>query len=373
MAQVVMQCPDGLWAVDWGIVRRIVHSRHLAVFQLAGAQVKEETEYFRVLGIPVAALPTWKHLEVNWDKVRSNADAATELTLQGINDTARTRGMRGVGRQLQNHLSETRDYNKKFFDKLRQTQRETMDSIDEKVENAKIGQEALTTIRDGSFTVVGVLAAATLGPAGQALVGGTTEAIIKLSDGGSSGEVALAFVANMGISAVPFLKGGSKYVQLAVNTGLKAGLKSGYAAHEASIQGKDVGEAILGAVVETGVGLGAEHLLAIPALKKMLFHTAYPFACKAFPQADLATNVAARLQRFKLPGEAIKGGVDAYAKAWSKERLEKSGSGSGAGSQSARATPAADARAIDPTKTNVILSDDYFLSLAVSRPTVSSG
>jgi len=228
MAQHLIEYPDGLWAVDWNLIYRIVRSRHLAALQLQHATEANTAEWYEF----------WEsdayYIDVDWDQVRREVDQLTPLTINEIAQAAYRYGMTGQVRRVRSMIAETREAKEKFRQKIQATQLETMSSIESELQNAQAGQKIATWVRDGSFTIVTVIAAATLGPVASSAVNAATDSIVLLSDGkGDAGDAVLNFTGKFMIGCVGPKHFGGKYATLAV----KSGMESSFAGVPASVQG----------------------------------------------------------------------------------------------------------------------------------------
>ena len=314
----LIQCRDGLYAVDWTLVESIIRSN---LYASALLRLSKEKVTEKWIG------PDIYHWTVDWDSVRSEKKRAPEFTNE-FRLQAQYLGMKPKIRELERMVRETRTAKGEWGRRMQAAQSKTMANINTSVSRSEIGVEVAKSVRDvsGGMLVVGatVLSGGTLaGLAGVATLGGGINAATKFQDTGSGSAAAFAFATGFTVNLIPGAGAGAKASEKVVMFVLKAKFEAFAAGGQALIEGKTAEEAVAKSLesVATGVlGAGAGKLLTTSAARKMLGNIAYPATMQITFKADTYLN---RLKGTRdlthgmiraASGEIIKRGVEATRK-----------------------------------------------------------
>jgi len=181
MGWETFQSRDGIYAVDWQGVSRIIRSfaRSKAMVSKANTKVNEE---FHWIG------PTLHTVDVNWDQVRRQTDNEGEMLLSNFYQMLRYNPQAEIAR-LVHWADQTRLNNAKFHQMMRDAQKQTMENIDKSVDRAEIGLKIARHTRDFSAeflmvsaTIVSGGTAAALAAAGGITVGAGLKATARGQD-----------------------------------------------------------------------------------------------------------------------------------------------------------------------------------------------
>ena len=306
----LIQCCDGLYAVDWTLVESIIRSNIYARALLKHSK-EEITEKW--IG------PDIHHYTVEWDRVRLEKRRAPSLTNE-MRLRAKNLGMKYQIQDLERMVRESRNAKQEWAKKLQAAQKKTMANIDQSVSRGEIGVEVAKSVRDVSGGVLVVGAAVLSGGTLAALAGGGINAATKFQDTGSGSAAAFAFTTGFTVNLIPGAKVGAKASEKVVMFIVKAKFEAAAAGGQALIEGKTAQEAVaqsLQSAVGSTLGAGAGKLLSTGAARKMLSKIAYPATMKIEFKTDTYLN---RLKGVRdltkgsieaASGEAIKRGVSA--------------------------------------------------------------
>lgn len=231
MAYRLYKTAQGDFCIDWDTCCQILKSYHRARAQNVNS--KEVTESQGSLLNPLSwGLPDLSYVEVEWAKVRTEADGQTLLDgfRLGAIATYEAQGVDALARELQRMQTETRRLNQEFQGKMKRASEKSWAAIESSVNAYQKIVDGLKFIRDlaGSF----LIGAATVTTGGAALaaagLGTGLKTTAKYQDTGSVGSAALEATQNLAFAVFPAargkaLAGGEKVVKVLVTGGMETG------------------------------------------------------------------------------------------------------------------------------------------------------
>jgi hypothetical protein len=199
MAWESFQSRDGIYAVDWQGVGRIIRSYVRSCATLANAKVNEE---FHWIG------PTLHTVDVNWDQVRMQTDSDSEWRLADVYQAMKCNTPSQIARLVQ-WVELTKVNNGRFHKMMQDAQKQTMENIDKSVGRAEVGLKVSRALRDASAeflmvsaTIVsGGSAAAAAAALGGITVGAGLKATAKGQDDANATKktIAVTFVSEFAV------------------------------------------------------------------------------------------------------------------------------------------------------------------------------
>ena len=351
----LIECRDGLYAVDWTLVDSIIRSNLYATALLSFSK-EEVTESGSARTCTIGPSTGLAFAKRRAGRPNSRTSFGCRLNTWGCSRkseswnawSTRPARQRTSGRK-----------------KMQAAQNKTMANIDRSVSRGEFGLEVAKSVRDvsGGVLVVGatVLSGGTLaGLTGAAALGGGINAATKFQDTGNGAAATFAFVTGFTINLIPGAGAGAKASEKVIMFLLKAKFEAVAAGGQALIEGKTAEEAVvksLESVASGALGAGAGHLLKTQAARKLLGRSVYPATMKIDFKADTYLNRLRGVRdlthgMIKAPvGEGIKRGVEL-------------------GSSAVRTAPR-NRTASRPVLDNAIIIDEMLLNKAVQGPNKS--
>lgn len=281
MSGVVLNFPDGIYAVDQEIIFSIYRSN-----ANAKAKIRSDVSYERVVeddwfGPPIIS---WG---VDWGKLKSVVDQSTvwHASLKFI-EKAEKIGMRTQKAELRRVLMETRNAGEVFRNFSNHAMRKTMQRIEKNVKFGETGVTVAKFVRDTSVTGLGIGITILSGGSAAGLVGaaggkGLLDGAVTLQDTGGDFKAA-GFKAgtSFAVNLIPTGKsGGGKVIMWVV----KSGADSGAAGAQALVEGKTVEEAWRASaekLVANVAGAGLDAIANQKKVKEMLAKAVMPVTIK---------------------------------------------------------------------------------------------
>jgi hypothetical protein len=160
------------FAVDWDIVGRIVRSYHTASLQLAYAReiTMSQSHWYNPR---TWSLPAISHVEVDWAKVRTHADAFAQQDVRNMRVEAKYNALRIV-RRLEALIDITAYKKETFIDWIGTVQTQNMVSIGKAVDDYASSSEIAQFVRDTSADGLMVGASVLTGSQALAALGGAS-------------------------------------------------------------------------------------------------------------------------------------------------------------------------------------------------------
>lgn len=252
MAYQLVQSRNTQFAIDWDVVRQLVHSSWVATLQYNKAkEVKiSDSHWYNPASWD---LPDVSHLEVDWDAVKSEADTQTDLDMSRFRSRAAVDAA-GVASELSEYMDNAASLRQLFLDWMGNLQTQNMEQIDKAVKDYDADIEVAKFMRDTSADGLMVGASVLTGGAATAcLAGGSIlKGAFTFQDSGSIGAASMEAVGSFVFASV---KVGDKFKQQMVLTIVQAGWKTGT-------------ELVAGATVSDAVASGALKLTG-PAVDRI--------------------------------------------------------------------------------------------------------
>jgi len=258
MAWEWIQNGNTQFAIDWGVVRRIVKSCYTAQLQLDYSQkVKiSDSHWYNPFSW---SLPEITNIEVDWDMVRRDAESNTEGQLAVFRSLAKSNASE-VARQLEGGIDKAASYKDEFVDLMGKVQIENMHAINKSVDEYDSKIKIAHFVRDASNE--GLMVGASLMSGGTATAcmaaGGFLKGTAKFQDTDSIGAGVMEGVGSFGFA---YVKLGKKFafdqdMALAVlqaNWKMGTELVAGDSAAEVALSG---GLKLTGPVVDSAFKIG---------------------------------------------------------------------------------------------------------------------
>lgn len=207
MAWETFTSRDGIYAIDWGGVGRLIRSYVRSRATLTNTTVNEE---FHWIG------PTIHTLDVDWDKVRHQTDSESEMLLADFYRGAQMSAQTQIARLL-HWVDQTRLNNAAFQKTMHDAQKQTMENIEKSVERAETGLKIARGTRDASAEFLMVSATMVSGGAALLAIGGGSalKATAKGQDdpNATKGTIAATFASEFAFGMVDL--GGAKFIDAA--------------------------------------------------------------------------------------------------------------------------------------------------------------
>jgi hypothetical protein len=286
MAWETFTSRDGIYAVDWGGVSKLIRSYVRSEATLCNAKVNTEHHWNG---------PNLHTVDVEWDKVQERTRFESETSLRDFYNLAQYNMQMQLAR-LVHWVDDTRVNNARFQKLMRDAQKETMANIDKSVERWDIAIKGARLTRDFSAEFVMVSATAISGGTALALGGLATGAGLKATaraqddPHATKTNIAATFASEFAIGLLDLKVAGAvkaageraaeealkraiggeaarKFEEEAAKKGVKAGLmilynqaKLGLEPAKAIIQGKTFKEGLVTGGLKTAGGIHGEIL-----------------------------------------------------------------------------------------------------------------
>jgi hypothetical protein len=195
------------YAVDWDVVERLCLSHWRSYYQLQHANATSVSE--RTLNPFSWSLPTIRSVDIPWDRVRSDAQAATAKDMWTYARQAKS-DMRGVAEDVKWRVEQTAFNRRALTDYLKEIQTENMGEVEKAVDDYKGLIDAARFCRDTSADVVAIGSTIATGGAAAGLLGASSamKGLGKYQDTGSVGAAALYGAGSLVVGV--FKVGGAK-------------------------------------------------------------------------------------------------------------------------------------------------------------------
>src|SRR5688572_26139848 len=175
------------FAVDWDIVSRIVRSYHTASLQLAYAREisMSQSHWYNPM---TWSLPDISHVEVEWHRVRRDAEAFARQDVRNMQVEAKYNAPR-IARRLEALIDITAQKKETFIDWIGTVQTQNMVSITKAVEDYASSAEMAQFVRDTSADGLMVGASVMTGGGAAAALGGASfvKGVCRFQDSASVG------------------------------------------------------------------------------------------------------------------------------------------------------------------------------------------
>lgn len=157
------------FAVDWAIVSRIVRSYHTARLQMVHARevTPSNSHWYNPM---TWSLPAISHVEVDWEKVRVDADALAQTDVRNMRIEAKYNTAR-IARRVEDLIELTAERKETFVNWLRTVQRQNLAAIRNAIADYECGVEVEQFVRDTSSGGLMIGASVLTGPAAVAALG----------------------------------------------------------------------------------------------------------------------------------------------------------------------------------------------------------
>lgn len=196
------------FAIDWGVVRRIVRSYHTARLQYAYARevTMSDSQWYNPM---TWSLPKVSHVEVDWEPVRANSESLAEAAVHDMRVEAKYNAAR-IARRLEDMIEMTAERKEAFVDRIGTVQTQNMQAINKAVEDYEAGEEIARFVRDTSADGLMVGASVMTGGTAAAALGGASffKGVCKFQDTGSVGA---GVMHGAGSLAFAYVKLGKKF------------------------------------------------------------------------------------------------------------------------------------------------------------------
>lgn len=158
------------FAIDWDIVSRIVRSYHTASLQLAYAReiAMSQSHWYNPM---TWSLPSISHVEVDWERVRTDADAFAREDVRNMRTEAKYNATR-IARRLDSLIDITALRKETFIDWIGTVQTQNMVSIGKAIGEYESNVEIAQFVRDTSADGLMVGASVMTGETAVAALGG---------------------------------------------------------------------------------------------------------------------------------------------------------------------------------------------------------
>ena len=276
MTYQVYETAQGSFCIDWQTCCQIMKSYHRARLQMQFS--KETTESQSSTLNPLSwGLPDLTFVEVDWDKVRSNAHAAvlSSAWTSGASAMFERNGVDSLVGTLRGMQRDTRRLNSDFHDRMRAASKKSWSSMERSIDTYQSRADEARSLRDLSGSIL--IGASTVATGGVALaatagMGTVLKTTAKFQDTGSAGAAVIEATQNIACTVIPVARG------KAMGTATKIVISTVADTGKALLEGTPIGKAIaVGAVnVPTGVG-GA---IVKGTAEKLLGKTAAPIVIK---------------------------------------------------------------------------------------------
>jgi hypothetical protein len=196
------------FAVDWDIVSRIVRSYHTASLQLAYAREisMSQSHWYNPM---TWSLPDISHVEVEWHRVRRDAEAFARQDVRNMQVEAKYNAPR-IARRLEALIDITAQKKETFIDWIGTVQTQNMVSITKAVEDYASSAEMAQFVRDTSADGLMVGASVMTGGGAAAALGGASfvKGVCRFQD---SASVGASVMEGAGSFAFAYVKLGKTY------------------------------------------------------------------------------------------------------------------------------------------------------------------
>ena len=201
MSYTLVKCLRSEYAVDWDIVERLCMSYHISLSQLDDSRNITWSEStwnpFRMVASKLT-LPELTTVEVDWDKVRHDAQSACVSDMFKYSQNA-AKDMPGIAEDVKWKVKQTSVNRNNFTNNLKDVQSANTTEL-QRVEDKYTGIiDVLQFIRDTSADVVTIGATIATGGAAVELLGTSSalKGIYKYQDTGKSGSAVLCGAGSM--------------------------------------------------------------------------------------------------------------------------------------------------------------------------------
>jgi hypothetical protein len=167
----LFQSGSSQFAVDWGVVRRLIRSYYTAYYQLHYARevTLSDSHWYNPMSW---SLPDVSHIEVDWEAVRRYTDGYTDFDIQEMQQRAKSGGASQVAYQLENMIDTAAQNKEALIDWMGDVQTENMKSIERSVDEYQSKIETARFVRDSAADELMVGASVMSGGAALAVMGG---------------------------------------------------------------------------------------------------------------------------------------------------------------------------------------------------------
>src|SRR5688572_14867685 len=175
------------FAIDWDIVSRLVRSYHTARLQMVCARevTMSNSHWYNPM---TWSLPAISHVEVDWDKVRRDADSLAVADVRNMRTEAKYNAAR-IARRLEDLIELTAERKETFVNWIGTVQTQNMESINKAIADYESGADIAKFVRDTSADGLMVGASVMTGAAAVAALGGASffKGTCRFQDTGSVG------------------------------------------------------------------------------------------------------------------------------------------------------------------------------------------
>jgi hypothetical protein len=222
-------------------------------------------------------LPDLTFIEVDWDKVRSDAQAAVLSSAWTLGASAmfQSNGVDSLVQTLRRMQWDTRQLNSNFRDQIRAASKKSWSSMEKSIDTYQSRIDEARIIRDLSGSIL--IGASTVATGGGALVatagmGTVIKTTAKYQDTGSAGAAVIEATQNIVCTVIPVARG------KAMGTATKIVISTVADTGKALLEGRSIGTAI--AVGAVNVPTGASAAMVKDAAVKLLGRAAAPIVIK---------------------------------------------------------------------------------------------
>jgi hypothetical protein len=272
MAYELVRSGNTQFAIDWSVVRRLVRSYYLSYYQLSYASevTLSDSHWYNPMSW---SLPDVTNLEVDWDAVRRQTDADTDLEIQDMSSQA-VRDAAGVAYRVESMIDDAARRKEGYLSWMGDLQTENMKKINQAVNDYQSHIEISQFVRNASADGLMVGASVMSGGAALAVMGAgsTLKGAAKFQDTGSVGA---AVMEGVGSFAFAFVKLGKSFSFK--QDMILALVQAPYKAGTELVGGASVGKALLsGGLKLTGPALN--QLFNLSPVKTLFDRIAMPIS-----------------------------------------------------------------------------------------------
>ena len=208
MAYELVRSGNTQFAIDWSVVRRLVRASYLACYQWNDASevTLSDSHWYNPLSW---SLPDVTNIEVDWDTVRRQTEADTNMEMQDMTARAKTDAA-GVAYRVEAMIDEAARKKEAYLAWMADVQKQNMKSINQAVNDYQSHGVLAEFVRNASADGLMVGASVLSGGAAVAIMAGgsTLKGMGKFQDTGSVGA---AVMEGVGSFAFAFVKLGKSF------------------------------------------------------------------------------------------------------------------------------------------------------------------
>jgi hypothetical protein len=198
------------FAIDWDIVSRLVRSYHTARLQMVYARevTMSNSHWYNPM---TWSLPAISHVEVDWDKVRRDADSLALADVRNMRTEAKYNAAR-IARRLEDLIELTAERKETFVNWIGTVQTQNMESINKAIADYESGAEIAKFVRDTSADGLMVGASVMTGSAAVEALGGASffKGTCQFQD---TGNVGTTVMRGAGTFAFAYVRLGKQFKQ----------------------------------------------------------------------------------------------------------------------------------------------------------------